>query len=188
LLKTLSPVELTAVAIAKEAQTSSATFYMYFDDVKDLFFSLSVDAGNKVVEALESLTFDPGEEAFEQAAERLVVTFNKVWHEHRPVLRYRNMEADSGDANFDKLRLNTYRREIDVLCKWVKANKKGGVGPTTGDAYALAVVIHAALERLASVDPTIVENGIGINRMIAALARVFAQVMADTPKWGKLSI
>ena len=35
LLCTSSPVDITAVAIAKVAGTSSASFYMYFDDVQD---------------------------------------------------------------------------------------------------------------------------------------------------------
>ena len=40
LLAKSSPLDLTAVAIAKAADTSSATFYMYFDDVKDIYLSL----------------------------------------------------------------------------------------------------------------------------------------------------
>ena len=41
LLDVYSPVDLTAVSIAKEAGTSSASFYMYFEDVRDILSTSS---------------------------------------------------------------------------------------------------------------------------------------------------
>ena len=191
LLKKTSPLDLTAVAIAKEAKTSSATFYMYFDDVKDVFFSLSVAAGDDVVEVMEVL----GENlknaegvGFEEAATKLVKAFNDVWNKHRHVLRYRNLEADRGDSRFDKLRTSSYMKELKVISNWVKQANVDGEKPSTWDSISLGAVLHAALERLASLDPQIVKNGMGMNRFVAAQARVVAQVLADTPKWGRLPI
>ena len=189
LLKKRSPLDLTAVAIAKEAQSSSATFYMYFDDVKDALFTLSGRAGNEVVAAMEALGDElvRADADLQQAASELVRVFNEVWDRHRHILIFRNLEADRGDKSFEKLRMEEYMRELHVLSKWLRC-ASGEQGTSKGDAFALASVLHAGLERIASLDPMIVTNGIGQERMAAAQARVIAQVLADTKTWGLLPL
>ena len=44
LLETVSPFNLTVAAIAKAARTAPATLYVYFNDVQDVFYALSVEA------------------------------------------------------------------------------------------------------------------------------------------------
>jgi len=188
LLKTCSPLDLTAVAIAKEAQSSSATFYMYFDDVKDALFTLSQQAGNEVLDAMEAMSEVPKDLSIEAAVAKLVYAFNDVWNRHRHTLLYRNLEADRGDQNFEELRLEEYVRELQVIAGWIAQLAPDGNKPSKGDSLALATVLHAGLERLASVDPQVVETGIGRERMVAAEIRVLSQVMADTAKWGLLPL
>jgi AcrR family transcriptional regulator len=187
LIKKHSPLDLTAVAIAKEAQSSSATFYMYFDDVREVLFSLSQEAGNDVVTALEGLESSLTKVDVNVAAMQLVNVFNEVWDRHRHILMYRNLEADRGDAKFEKLRLEEYIREVEVLGRWIRASG-GQEKPTKSDAFSLATVLHAAMERLASTDPQAVVNGIGKERLVAAQTRVISQVIADTGAWGKLPL
>ena len=80
-------------------------------------------------------------------------------------------------------------RELEVLRRWVQfGGDDPDKRPSKGDAYALASVIHAALERLAALDPQLIEDGLGRSRFVAAQARVIAQVLVDTPRWGKLPI
>lgn len=188
LLRNCSPMDLTAVAIAKEAQSSSATFYMYFDDVKDAFFALSNVAGEEVAGVLEALEDCPDRAHLETAVADMVRAFNAAWDKHRHILRFRNLEADRGDENFDRLRLDSYKREIHVLARWIRNAGTEEFTPTVGDSYALASVLHASMERLASVDPQIVRNGVGEERLLAAQTRVIAQVLSDTPKWGVLPL
>jgi AcrR family transcriptional regulator len=188
LLAIKSPVELTAVAIAKEAKTSSATFYMYFDDVQDILFALSLVAGAEVVSAIQKLDSSSRAGSAEERATELVTVFNKVWSKHRHVLRYRNMESDRRDDTFDKLRIEAYERELGILVKWIQGEEGAETGVSYGDCYALASVLHASLERLASVDPVIVRKGVGMKRLVAAQARIIAQVITDSPSWGRLPI
>lgn len=190
LLQQCSPLDLTAVAIAKEAQSSSATFYMYFDDVKDALFTLSRRAGNEVVAAMEALSADlvRANADFQESASELVRVFNDVWNRYRHILIFRNLEADRGDKNFEELRMEEYMRELHVLSSWINCACEGHAGASKGDAFALASVLHAALERIASLDPEIVTNGIGQERMAAAQARIIAQVLSDTPRWGLLPL
>lgn len=188
LLKVYSPVELTTVAIAKEAKTSSATFYMYFDDVRDILFALCMSVGAEVADAIESHRKEAESENAEEKATRLVKTFHKVWASHREILRYRSIEAAQANSSFGELRLEAYQREINIFVTWIRHFMPDGKKVSEGDAHALAMVLHAALERLASFEPIIVEKGIGEDRFIAAQARIIAQVLTDTPKWGKLPI
>jgi len=188
LIKKHSPVDLTAVAIAKEAKSSSATFYMYFDDVREVLFALSQEAGNEVVTALEALESSLTQMEISEAAKQFVSVFNEVWDRHRHILMYRNLEADRGDSKFEKLRMEEYIREVEVLGRWVRAAASESEKPTKSDAFSLATVLHAAIERLASTDPQAVVKGIGQERLVAAQTRVISQVIADTAAWGKLPL
>ena len=188
LLETKSPVDLTAVSIAKEAKTSSATFYMYFDDVRDILFALSMVAGAEVAEAMQTHEKSKRDGSAEERAAQLVKTFNKVWNKHRHVLRYRNMESDREDEAFERLRIEAYQRELAIIVNLLRGDDPEEERVTYGDAFALASVLHAAMEKLASLDPEIVRRGIGMKRFIAAQARIIAQAMEDTPKWGRLPI
>lgn len=178
LLKTHSPVELTAVSVAKIAKTSSATFYMYFDDIKDILLALSDAAGQKMGDALEVLDEDWRLDNLETQASRLVDVFDRVWNTHREILRYRNMEADRGDVSFEKLRMDVYVPFVELLAQRMIGMCPGDQKISRGDARALASVLHGAMERMATTDPEVVNRGLGIKRLKSAQIRVVAQVVA----------
>lgn len=96
LLFTHPLVDITAVAISKAAGTSSASFYMYFDDVQDVLYSLALEAGEDMANVSKLLEEPWPVERFEEEALRLIEALNGVWSRHREVLRYRNLEADRG--------------------------------------------------------------------------------------------
>lgn len=178
LLKSESPMALTAVSIAQEAKTSSATFYMYFDDVKDIMHALSQVAGEEMAEVYAVLDEPWNPSAIEvDHALRLVESFDNVWDRHREVLRYRNLEADRGDPRFEALRVSSYMPVIERLAHHILAAYPPEGKPRKGDAYAEAVVVHAALERIASTDPEVVERGVGGKRLQDARARIIAHVL-----------
>lgn len=179
LLRSSSPVDLTAVAIAKAAGTSSASFYMYFDDVQDVLYSLSVLAGEEMTDVANLLDTPWTPKSFEAKAVELVEALNHVWSRHREVLRYRNLEADRGNPRFEELRMNTYIPFIERFAQLILS-----LNPATGkrrksDAYAEATVLHAAMERLAAVDPEVVDRGLGAKRLTAAMARIIAQAVTS---------
>src|ERR1700712_2944885 len=55
LLQTMSAVSLTATAIARQAKTSSATFYVYFDDVSDVVLALATEASEDLDAVMATL-------------------------------------------------------------------------------------------------------------------------------------
>jgi len=177
LLEVYSPVELTAVSIAKEAGTSSASFYMYFEDVRDVLYALAGEAAVDMaaIHDVVRQLWEPG--AVRQSALTLVQQFNAVWERHRQVLRFRNMEADRGDPRFEALRMSTYVPFIDLLARQlISACPSEQNRPSLGQAFALASVLHAAMERLASTDPAVVARGVGAHKLNDALAHVIQTV------------
>jgi AcrR family transcriptional regulator len=177
LLESYSPVELTAVAIAKEAKTSSASFYMYFEDVRDVLYALAVQAGAEMRE-MHAIVEEPWErDQLQQQALRLVESLWDVWDRHRQVLRFRNMEADRGDPRFEALRMSTYVPFIDMLGRRIASlTLPDQPKPSLSHAFALASVLHSSIERLASTDPAVVARGLGSKKLHAALAHVIVLV------------
>ncbi|KSQ25058.1 TetR/AcrR family transcriptional regulator [Pseudomonas aeruginosa] len=177
LLFTHPLVDITAVAISKAAGTSSASFYMYFDDVQDVLYSLALEAGEDMANVSKLLEEPWPVERFEEEALRLIEALNGVWSRHREVLRYRNLEADRGDPRFEELRMNTYIPFIERFAKLILAVNPAVGSRKKSDAYAEATVLQAAMERLASTDPVVMERGLGSKRINAAIARIVVQTL-----------
>lgn len=180
LLKTISPMELTAVAIAQQAKTSSATLYMYFDDIKDIMYALSEEAGGEMTEVYAILEepWNPSVVEIEHA-QRLVAAFDAVWDRHREILRYRNLEADRGDPRFEELRVNYYMPVVERIARLILAASPPGKIFRKGEAYAEASVLYGALECIAVTDPKVTERGLGIKRLQDARARIIAHVLGN---------
>lgn len=178
LLRTKSPMELTAVSIAQEAKTSSATFYMYFDDVRDIMFALGQAAADEMTSVC-SILDEPWDPTVVDVAHarRVVEAFDAVWDKHRPVLRYRNLEADRGDPRFEQQRIDYYIPLIERFAERILSAYPPGKRPRKGDAYAEASVIHAAMEGVAATDPDVMERGLGVRRMQDARARIIAHIL-----------
>jgi AcrR family transcriptional regulator len=178
LLKSNSPVELTAVAIAKKAKLSSPTFYIYFTDIRDLLIAQSEAAEadmSAVHEALDE-PWNASDPDMEHAA-RVVALFAAVWDKHRDVLRFRNLEADRGDVLLEKLRLRNSVRIVKRFAEHIYAGYDPRLNLTKRDAMAEASVLVAAMERLAAADPATVERGLGAKAMWKGMTRVIARTL-----------
>lgn len=182
LLRTNSPVSLTAVSIAKEAKMSSAAFYLYFEDVRNVLLALSEAAAAEMSEAHQILLqpWDPEEPDFEHAL-KLVVAFYKVYDRHRAVLRYCTLEADRGDPRFEQVRLGMMIPFFEEFAERIYAASSNESKRSRGDAYAEAIVLGAAMERNASSDPKQVQNAIGTRRLQEATARLIAWRFSNLP-------
>jgi len=149
LLQTQSAVSLTATAIAQEAQTSLATLYVYFGDVRDILLTLAEEASAAIEEVLTVLeAWDPqagdgnGARAFFEA-------YRAYWTRHHSVLVLRNMESDRGDPRFSQMRTQSGARIVRALAGKILAGHPES-GMAEEQALARATVIFAAIERLAT--------------------------------------
>lgn len=179
LLNTNSPVQLTVVSIAKKAKSSSATFYLYFDDVRSLLLVLSeaAETDMKVVHDVLDEPWDPQFLDLDHAA-RVVEAYVSVWDKHRAVLRYRNLEADRGDAEFENIRLRTTVRIVTRFADHIFAAVPKSKSFTFNDALAEASVLVAAMERLAATDVKVVNRGVGTQAMWNGMTRIIARTLS----------
>lgn len=178
LLNAHSPMELTPVVIAKKAETSPSTFYIYFDNIKDIMYALAQTAEEDTSE-LYAVLSEPWDAAKVEVARarRLVGAFCANWERHRAVLLYRNLEADSGDSRFVELRTRYYYPIVELIGIRILAGYQPNERPRMGDAYAEAASVYAALERTAATDPITIDRIWGTSRHKDALARVIAHVL-----------
>jgi AcrR family transcriptional regulator len=149
LLQTHSAVSLTATAIARQAKTSSATFYVYFDDVKDVVLALASEVSEDLGQVQEALGgWRAGMDA-EQGAQAFFTAYRAYWDRHRAILSIRNMEADRGDPRFLAVRS---RSGMSIITKLAAVIRDGHTLGSLNDeqSIARATVIFAAIERLAS--------------------------------------
>jgi len=151
LLSTQSAVSLTAAAIARKAETSSATFYVYFNDVGELVFALAREATEDLGNVFAALENWVAGQPAEQGANAFVEAYRDYWNEHRPILLLRNMEADRGDRRFQEMRSSAGALILRPLADLIK---KGHADEALTDEQALAraVVIFAAIERMAATE------------------------------------
>lgn len=148
LLTTVSPFNLTVAAIAKAARTAPATLYVYFDDVQDVFYALSADAGEDFAEMTRNHPewfTDP--ERLGADAQQFVDEFNRVWDRHSHALQYRNLESDRGNARFVDLRTANALPLIDRLAVAVRQARPNS---SNREVYADAIVLFSSVERLAA--------------------------------------
>ena len=148
LLKLVSPVQLTVAAIAKQTKMAPATLYVYFDDVQDVLYALSVEAGVEFVALFETHAqwfCDPSR--LVQDAQEFVGAFNRLWDSHCHVLQYRNLESDRGNVRFQDLRT---AESLPLVERLAAAARLARPHLRRREAYADAVVLYASVERLAA--------------------------------------
>lgn len=149
LLRTMSAVSLTAAAIARHAKTSSATFYVYFDDVSDVVLALAAEASDDIDDVMAVLATWRGGQATEEGARAFFAVYRAYWDAHRAILGIRNMEADRGDPRFLRIRGDVGLRIIRELGALIREGHPDD-SLTEEQAVARATVIFAAIERIAA--------------------------------------
>ncbi len=175
LLKSESPVELTAIAIARDAGTVSSTFYIYFGDLKDLFYALAERAAKDMSEVLSVLR-EPIADA-PHFAQRVVQAFSIIWQSHSEVLRIRNLEADRGDPRFLALREETAIPIITAMCDRVMERYPEGARPQRRRINARCVSLYLAMETLAGTHKSSAEKGGGTELLLLGQADIFALLL-----------
>lgn len=150
LMDRMSPLNITAMAITKEAGTAPATFYVYFDDVEDILWAVcdSITEDTTDLFADDSLLRDDAR--LEEDALAFVKAYGDIWTRHGPVLLYRNLEADRGNARFNQLLTRIGLPILRALTDRIVAACPPDQPMKRSEANAEAVVMIAAMDRLAA--------------------------------------
>ena len=115
LLAVMSPLSITAVAISREANTSPATFYVYFNDVEDILWALCEAVTLETSHLFINHAFLRDEARLEDDALAFACGYCDIWAQHGPLLLYRNMEADRGNSRFNQLVMRVAMPILEAL-------------------------------------------------------------------------
>ena len=175
LLETTSPIDLSTAAIAREAGASAATYYVYFNDVRELVLALLPSAEPDFAAMFPRSDSLLVADLLEEDAENLVAAVFEAWDRYASILLFRNLEADRGDAAFDGARYAWARPVLDRLICAIEA-ARGEVCPNI--AYADAVVLLAMIERIAATSHRKPTYGPPIADLRASLVRIIRQSLS----------
>lgn len=180
LLKEQSPVDLTAVQIARKASMASASFYVYFGDVQDILYAMSEAACQDLVRKFEATELFLDRDNAADDSERFIDFLNAAWSEHQIIFHYRDMEANYGNQRFSSLLTQTAIPMMDRIYALVREGYAEEGGIANIDAYAEAVVLFVSIDQLAASMHRDHANGLPPERLKAAQARILARTLGLT--------
>ena len=177
LLAVASPLSISAVAISREAQTSPATFYVYFNDVEDILWALCELVTEDTSNLFVGHDYLRNPASLEDDALAFVRGYCEIWAHHGPLLLYRNMEADRGNHRFNQLVLRVGLPILEGLTDRIVMAAPADQPISRRDANAEAVVFIAAIDRIAAALHTWPEDSLMPDVLLRAEARVLVRML-----------
>lgn len=177
LLDSLPLRDLRVADIAREAKTSAATFYLYFNDVTEVVLEAAAQSSLIPQPIIDIIDSDWGEGSASKRAHHFVEDYFAFWQSHESLFRVRNLASDEGDMRFRTTREQSIRPLMDAIARRIsEAQARGWVDPGI-HAYSATGVLLAMLERNAVVVGTTSHAGITKDRQIEATAYLVAQML-----------
>ncbi|GHA05129.1 TetR family transcriptional regulator [Novosphingobium arvoryzae] len=175
LLETHGLRDVSVVDVARAANTSPATFYVYFRGVPEVVLA-ALETASQTSPELEALLgqdwLAPGAA---QHALPFVEAYTALWNRHRTIFRVRNLAAEEGDDRFYKARMQAATPMMGALTEQIARAQAAGLAPSDLSARACAGTILMMLERLAAIGPiTHEDQGIGYAALKSAAAYTVA--------------
>lgn len=177
LLAERGALEVKVIDIAREAGSSAATFYQYFEDVEVALLALAEEAGSDLGSLKSLVAAEWGRKAGYEAARTFVAAFIDYWDEHKSILRVRNLRSEEGDQRFRALRLSANDGIMGLFIEKVTAAKAAGRISDEMNTYATAGAMMAVLERLAAFHVEFERRGVSRTAMITTIARLLYQTL-----------
>jgi AcrR family transcriptional regulator len=140
---------IKVIDIAREAGTSPATFYQYFENVEAAITVLA----EELVEGAGVLTVlvdgDWSEGASWSTAVTVVEGFMEYWETNRAVFRVVELTTVEGDLRFQGLRVRALNAVTVTLARVIATNGHGSGSPAGSDPMAAAGTLIAMLAQVA---------------------------------------
>ena len=175
LLAERGALELKVIDIAREAGSSAATFYQYFEDVEVALLALAEEAGSDLGSLEALVAGEWGRKAGYDATRTFVAAFIDYWDEHKAILRVRNLRSEEGDQRFRALRLSANDGIMRLFIEKVNAAKAAGRISEEMNTYTTAGAMMAVLERLAAFHVEFERRGVSRAAMVTTIARLLYQ-------------
>lgn len=153
LLETHGLRDVSVADVARAAQTSPATFYVYFRGVPEVVLA-ALETASQTSPEIEALLGQdwlvPG------AAEKVpsfVEAYTELWNRNRTIFRVRNLAAEEGDDRFYQARMAAAAPIMAALSAQVARAQAAGLVPAHLKPRSCSGTILMMLERLAAIGP-----------------------------------
>lgn len=178
LLQTHGLRDVSVVDVARLAETSPATFYVYFKSVPDVVLAAldNLPPGVPGFEAL--LDRDWSADEARAAALDFVEHYAEFWNRHRTIFVVRNLASEEGDARFYTARIRQAAPVMAALCRQLRRAQDNGRLPPDLSPEACAGTLLMMLERLSAIGPISQDHeGISYAALKAAAAHNIAMML-----------
>ncbi|MEP7351547.1 MAG: TetR family transcriptional regulator [Sphingorhabdus sp.] len=170
--------DVSVADVARAAQTSPATFYVYFRGVPEVVLA-ALEGASQTSPEIEQFFATPWHEAVSiQNACSFVDTYCALWNQHRTIFRVRNMAAEEGDERFYRSRMDAAVPIMALLTSQIEQAQSAGLVPADLKPRSCAGTILMMLERLAAIGPITDErDDISYDTLRAAAAHSVAMML-----------
>lgn len=178
LLETHGLRDVSVVDVARAAQTSPATFYVYFKGVPEAVLAALESAGQSSPELESIIARDWLAPGAAEAALAFVECYTGIWNRNRTIFVVRNLAAEEGDARFYEARMTQARPMMDAISEQVIRAQAAGRTPAQLSPRSCAGTVLMILERLSAIGPMSSHSeGVGYADLKAAAAHSIAMML-----------
>jgi AcrR family transcriptional regulator len=171
LLTSTSWRSIKVIDIARQAGTSPATFYQYFENVEQAILVLAEELMEGAALLAELVDGDWTEEESWGTARSVVTGFMDYWEANRSVFRVVELATEEGDLRFQGLRVRALNAVTVTLARVIGAGGPGS-SPAGTDPMAVAATIISMLAHVAAHQYGFEFWGIRTTAMVDSQARV----------------
>lgn len=178
LLETHGLRDVSVVDVARMAQTSPATFYVYFKGVPEVVLAALESASQTSPELETIIARDWLAPGAAEAALAFVECYTAIWNRNRTIFVVRNLAAEEGDTRFYEARMTQARPMMDAISKQVERAQAAGRTPAQLSPRSCAGTVLMILERLSAIGPmSNHSDGVGYADLKAAAAHSIAMML-----------
>jgi AcrR family transcriptional regulator len=162
---------IKVIDIARQAGTSPATFYQYFENVEQAILVLAEELMEGAAQLAELVDGDWTEETSWGTARAVVTGFMDYWETNRSVFRVVELATEEGDLRFQGLRVRALNAVTVTLARVIGVGGPGS-SPAGTDPMAVAATIISMLAHVAAHQYGFEFWGIRTTAMVDSQARV----------------
>jgi len=162
---------IKVIDIARQAGTSPATFYQYFENVEQAILVLAEELMEGAALLADLVDGDWTEDASWATATAVVTGFMDYWESNRSVFRVVELATEEGDLRFQGLRVRALNAVTVTLAR-VIGTGAAGTSPAGTDPMAVAATLISMLAHVAAHQYGFEFWGIRTTAMVDSQARV----------------
>ena len=181
LLATTPWRSIKVIDIARQAGTSPATFYQYFENVEQAILVMAEELMQGAGTLAELVDGDWSEDASWATARRVVEGFMAYWEANRAVFRVVELATEEGDLRFQGLRVRALNAVTVTLARVDRVGRARTAARPATDAMAVAATLISMLAHVAAHRYGFEFWGIRTTAMVDTQARVLHWAVTGRP-------